>query len=905
MLHIVCVNAGNYLGRGKEYVEILQDSVARNLPEETTFQFTVFTDDPEPYAPGILKRPLHGGLRGWWNKLYLFKEGVFPEGDRVLFFDLDTVITGALDEIVKYDGPFAILRDAYRPDGLQSSVIAWRPSQDTYHIWDSFKKSGFPDVRGGDQAWIERTYPKAGILQDFYPDAFISYKVGARSSIPQGAKVVFFHGEPRPHSAPGWVRQFWKIGGASTLEFMNEANTKEEALVKNIQYSTSLDRKWLELEEAHDGHAVIVGGGPSLEGDIEGIRQRQLHGQKIFALNNSYKFLLNNLIIPDYHIMLDARAENAVFIPQLPVKKYYASQCDSKVWDESPGAVLWNHVNASNVIENGKNGLFVGGGGTVGLCALSIAAMLGYRQLHLYGFDSSYYEDSHHAYKQDLNDNEKTLTVTVGEEKFYTAPWMAEQANQFMALAPQLIAMGCTLTVHGYGLLPYMATKFEELKSSSAPEKRARSILERLPENAVGAEIGVFKGDLSRRLLEREGITLYMVDSWAVHNTDSEYAKTDFHGNLTQDEQDLFYQCAKDVTSFAGERAKIIRKTSLEAAKGFADESLDFVFLDADHTYEAVKADIKAWLPKVKKGGLLCGHDYENIDYPSWGVKKAVGELCVAQGFKLELGQNFTWFVRKEGLVNTGLQQLISNMTENCKRDIQWFVPHPKNNKTLCIVGGSPSLKDNIGKLQEKIRLGSHVMTNNGSLKFLVSKGITPYYHAQFDARAESADFLEGAPENVTYLIGSMSDPATLEKVADKKAILWHGGFDMDEQLKILEQYQSRPISIIGGGQTIGLRALNLGYLMGYRKFVIFGMDSSFKGNEHHAYPQVLNDTDKPVLATYEGRIYSCAPWMYRQAMNFEENYKELTKLGCRIEVIGDGLIPDMCKHFNNQLKAA
>lgn len=66
-----------------------------------------------------------------------------------------------------------------------------------------------------------------------------------------------------------------------------------------------------------------------------------------------------------------------------------------------------------------------------------------------------------------------------------------------------------------------------------------------------------------------------------------------------------------------------IRKPSVEAAKDYADGSLDAVFIDACHTYECVREDILAWLPKVKVGGYLAGHDY------SWSndVKRAVDEI--------------------------------------------------------------------------------------------------------------------------------------------------------------------------------------------------------------------------------------------------------------------------------------
>ena len=68
----------------------------------------------------------------------------------------------------------------------------------------------------------------------------------------------------------------------------------------------------------------------------------------------------------------------------------------------------------------------------------------------------------------------------------------------------------------------------------------------------------------------------------------------------------------------------VFRMPSVEAAKKFEDESLDVVFIDLTHTYESVKEDIGLWLPKVKRGGILSGHDYED----SWpGVVKAVDEM--------------------------------------------------------------------------------------------------------------------------------------------------------------------------------------------------------------------------------------------------------------------------------------
>lgn len=72
------------------------------------------------------------------------------------------------------------------------------------------------------------------------------------------------------------------------------------------------------------------------------------------------------------------------------------------------------------------------------------------------------------------------------------------------------------------------------------------------------------------------------------------------------------------------EMISMVEATSVQASRQFDDETLDFVFIDADHTYESVKADIAAWWPKVKPGGILAGHDFCD-EFP--GVEQAVNEF--------------------------------------------------------------------------------------------------------------------------------------------------------------------------------------------------------------------------------------------------------------------------------------
>jgi hypothetical protein len=160
--------------------------------------------------------------------------------------------------------------------------------------------------------------------------------------------------------------------------------------------------------------------------------------------------------------------------------------------------------------------------------------------------------------------------------------------------------------------------------------------------NPVGAEIGVHRGDLSRRLLTAmPDLKLYMIDAWS---PDTYAGKGDdaAHADkrkLYEDGCEDNYLAALIVASEFPSRAIVQRGFSKHEVEYFLNESFDFIYIDAAHDYESVKADIMAWLPKVKKGGYICGHDYGVFD----GVKKSVDEIFRE---RVDLDSDFTWWVR-------------------------------------------------------------------------------------------------------------------------------------------------------------------------------------------------------------------------------------------------------------------
>ena len=139
----------------------------------------------------------------------------------------------------------------------------------------------------------------------------------------------------------------------------------------------------------------------------------------------------------------------------------------------------------------------------------------------------------------------------------------------------------------------------------SAARMRAQAIFKRLPvdRRVYGAELGVWNGALSQLLLLREDLYLVMVDSWApmVERAATYTSTNDKKAHVSDDKMEQARLQAIAATGFAHNRCNILHMTTADASEQVSDYVLDFVFIDADHSFEGVCADIKAWLPKVKR----------------------------------------------------------------------------------------------------------------------------------------------------------------------------------------------------------------------------------------------------------------------------------------------------------------
>lgn len=176
-----------------------------------------------------------------------------------------------------------------------------------------------------------------------------------------------------------------------------------------------------------------------------------------------------------------------------------------------------------------------------------------------------------------------------------------------------------------------------------------KEIVSRLPAGpCVGVEIGVADGQLSDYLgKSRAGLTLYMVDPYGPLETYRHHCRHIGDVNGSKSMQCVYADRMAAAQVAARHNFVQVEVESTEAANSLrVPDKVDFVFVDGDHSRAATLADCRAWLPHVKPGGWIGGHDYDR--FSDDGVRSAVVEFANESGLCIETGKGWTWFCRVE-----------------------------------------------------------------------------------------------------------------------------------------------------------------------------------------------------------------------------------------------------------------
>jgi len=190
-----------------EWADRLYRGLARNLT--VPWEFWCLTDEPAgAFNEDVHVEPFAHGRRDLQSCIL----ECFRLDGRVLFMGLDTIITGNMDDLARYDGPFAMIRDPNFPTRAASGVMSWRDRQD---IWAAFLADdasheshmfGYP----ADQGWLERFNQEW--LCERFPRQLVSYKCHVKRdrTVLDDARLVYFHGMEKPHQiSEPFVRECW------------------------------------------------------------------------------------------------------------------------------------------------------------------------------------------------------------------------------------------------------------------------------------------------------------------------------------------------------------------------------------------------------------------------------------------------------------------------------------------------------------------------------------------------------------------------------------------------------------------------------------------------------------------------------------------------------------------------
>jgi hypothetical protein len=260
-----------------------------------------------------------------------------------------------------------------------------------------------------------------------------------------------------------WTTQNPHASGPLHIPLVVLCNTPDEEIEANVRVNTARDLAWMAGQPAHDGIAVMVGGGASVADHLDDIRSLVYQGAKVFAINAASQYLRGHGFAVDWQVTCDAKAETAGLVDPAACGHLFASHVNPLTLDAAPAPVLWHsalHVNEDwfpQARRKRGNYALLGGEASSGLGALCVAYCLGFRKFEIFGYDSCHSEGGEsHAYPQPMNGTIPVMAFSWAGRWFQTSVTMRTQAERFPILAQALQQAGATLNVWGNGLLQHI-----------------------------------------------------------------------------------------------------------------------------------------------------------------------------------------------------------------------------------------------------------------------------------------------------------------------------------------------------------------------------------------------------------------------------------------------------------------
>ena len=169
----------------------------------------------------------------------------------------------------------------------------------------------------------------------------------------------------------------------------------------------------------------------------------------------------------------------------------------------------------------------------------------------------------------------------------------------------------------------------------------------------IGVEVGIWEGEYTEKFC-KEGMKMYGIDPWKARGRQSQKMQDD--------------RCLRAIERLKPYDCEVIRKRSAQCVTDFKDESLDFVYIDGDHSYRFVVEDIREWSKKVRPGGIVSGHDYACTD-------PQINALPQRYRKHEEVGRAVDEYIEVNGIENFWILGRSKPLEEELKNDVMlsWF----------------------------------------------------------------------------------------------------------------------------------------------------------------------------------------------------------------------------------------
>jgi len=202
----------------------------------------------------------------------------------------------------------------------------------------------------------------------------------------------------------------------------------------------------------------------------------------------------------------------------------------------------------------------------------------------------------------------------------------------------------------------------------------------------------------------------------------------------------------------------------------------------------------------------------------------------------------------------------------------------------VCVASGW-SMPSFIDEIKEHRKAGRPIVAVKAAHDFLCENGVKPDLWVNLDPRDRTSG-IKHHNEHTTYLVASRCPPVTFDVLKDRKVVLWHSWAEGPEMQAI-----GAGKLAVGGGTTSGMRAINIGYLLGFRNFLLYGYDSC---NRADGIKRFTGEKTGPTLDVYVGdgsdkRKFICNAAMAQQANEFQMIYSVMSDI--TVDAKGPGLI--------------